>query len=124
MGGFSFSAETAPLNGKKKLATNKKRIKTIMNLSLVFISYLPFGLISIIKNYFPSPLGDCVLIRHASESWHPGIWNYSIKLQMDSGFVRKYLKHLPSPCGRGWGGGGTKITPTLSLPPQRGRGIN
>jgi hypothetical protein len=33
----------------------------------------------------PPPLRDCVTIRHARESGHPGIWNYLIKRQLDSG---------------------------------------
>ena len=33
----------------------------------------------------PSPLRNCVIIRHARESGHPGILNYSIKQQLDSG---------------------------------------
>jgi len=33
----------------------------------------------------PLPSGDCVVICHAREGGHPGRWNYSIKLQLDSG---------------------------------------
>jgi hypothetical protein len=39
-------------------------------------------------DYGPSLAGDCVIICHARESGHPGIWNYSMKLQLDSGFRR------------------------------------
>ena len=61
----------------------------------------------------PSPLGDYVIIRHASESWHPGIRNYSIKLQLDSGACPvldtgfAYFPHYDTVSrggGDGWGG--------------------
>jgi hypothetical protein len=34
------------------------------------------------------PIQDCVIIRHARGGGHPGRLNYSIKLQLDSGFRR------------------------------------
>jgi hypothetical protein len=41
MGGFSFSAGKASLDGKEKRVTTKINIKTMIDFSLIFISYLP-----------------------------------------------------------------------------------